>query len=184
MKKHYKSMLVLMVFLIMLVVTSGLGVTYAYYQKEVTGAVSARTSAYDGEIYIESETHQIIPDEDTAVDTVTFYVKNYTGTDANPVNSELNLSYIINLNLTNWFGACSNPVSYRLYSVDVNNSEAELTLTNAQTSTIDFSLITTQKHKYRLKLYWDLSNNGSTCYANKSGDVGISADIFQTRRAG
>ena len=184
MKKHYKWLLILLVFLLVSLVTTGFGVTYAYYRTTVTGAVSNKTSDYTGEIQVTSGTHVLVPVASSPVDTIDFYIKNYTGTDSNnPTNSsEVYLSYTLTFSITgNWGSGCTNPVSYRLFAVnDSNNTETEVTLTNNQTGAIDFSLISAEKDHYKLKLYWDMSNNGATCYAGKSGSVGIATNMYQT----
>ena len=183
MKKHYKALLILLIFLFLGLVTTGIGVTYAYYRNTITGAASIKTSDYTGEIEVVSETHSILPAQNVAVDEIKFYVKNYTGTDSSPTNSsEVFLSYILTFSLTtNWGSGCTNPLSYKLYSVNqTNNNETEITLSNNKTGEINFSLISAEKDYYKLKLYWDINNNGATCYAGKSGSVGITADIHQT----
>ncbi len=181
MKKKIKWLLVLLIFLFAALVVSGIGVSYAYYKGEVTGAVSARSAKYSGEVQVVSETHSILPASSVAVDEIKFYVKNYTGNDNNPTtSSEVFMSYILNFSLPTWGTGCQNPISYKLYSVNQStNAETEVTLTNNATSTINFGLISAEKDYYKLKLYWDTTHNDVTCYANKSGNVGISANIFQ-----
>ena len=76
MKKHYKAILILLVFLLISLISTGIGVTYAYYRTQVTGAVSGKTSDYDSEIQVVTETHNIIPASNVAVDEVNFYIKN------------------------------------------------------------------------------------------------------------
>ena len=181
MKKNYKLLLVALVFLFVSLVVIGISVTFAYYQTTVTGAVSAKTSDYTGEVEVVSETHSIIPASNTAVDEIKFYIKNYTGTDANPTNtSEVYLSYILTFTLPTWGSGCTNPISYKLFAVnESNNNETEVSLTSNKTGTINFSLISAERDYYKLKMYWNMSHNSSSCYAGKSGNVGISANIFQ-----
>ena len=111
-----------------------------------------------------------------------FYVKNYTGTDANPTNtSEVYLSYELTFTLPTWGSGCTNPVSYRLFQVNEStNAETEISLTSNKTGTINFSMISAEKDMYRLKMYWNTSDNAASCYAGKTGSVGISANIYQT----
>jgi len=180
MKKHYKGLLVLLVFLFITLVVSGIGVTYAYYKTNVTGAVTAKTSDYDGELEVVSATHTITPAANTVVDTIDFYVKNYTGPDSSPTNtSEVNLSYVLTFTLPTWGTGCTNPISYKLYSVNASNVETEVTLSNNVSGARNFSLISAEKDHYRLKSYWNMTYNSAECYANKSGNVGISARIYQ-----
>lgn len=182
MKKHYKLVLIVLVFLLITMITTGVGVSYAYYRTSVTGAVSNKTSDYACDIQVVSETHTIVPASNTAVDEIKFYVKNYTGTDTSPTNtSEVYLSYTLSFTLPTWASGCTNPVSYKLYAVnESNNSETEVTLSNNKTSQIDFSLISAERDYYKLKLYWNMNYNSDTCYAGMSKNVGISADIYQT----
>lgn len=182
MKKHYKGVLILLVFLLISLVTTGIGVSYAYYQGTVTGAVSAKTSDYTGEISVDAGTHNITPASGSEVDVISFYVKNYTGSDANPTNSsEVYLSYKLSFTLPTWDSGCTNPVSYRLFAVnDANNSETEVTLDNNQeTGAIAFDLISAEKDHYRLKLYWNMNYNSASCFAGKSKSVGINANMYQ-----
>ena len=184
MKKRYKWILVLLIFLFISLITTGIGVTYAYYRQTVTGAVATRTSDYTGEIEVVSETHSILPASGVAVDEIKFYVKNYTGADNTPTNSsEVYLSYDLTFSLqTNWGSGCANPISYELVPVNQsdNTEGTPIQLTSNHTSQIDFSLISAEKDYYKLKLYWDMTKNGASCYAGKSGTVGIAANLYQT----
>lgn len=178
-----KNLLIILVLLLFGVFATGLGVTYAFYQTEVTGAVSGKTSDYAGEVEIVSDTHtDILPAASTAVDVIEFYVKNYTGSDANPTNtSEVYLSYELTFTLPTWGSGCTNPVSYKLFQVNEStNAETEITLTGNKTSAINFSMLSAEKDMYRLKLYWDTAYNAASCYAGKTGSVGIAANIYQT----
>lgn len=178
-----RNLLIVLLVLLFGVFVTGLGVTYAFYQTEVTGAVSGKTSDYAGEVQIVSDTHtDILPAASVAVDTIEFYVKNYTGTDANPTNtSEVYLSYELTFTLPTWGSDCTNPVSYRLFQVNEStNAETEISLTSNKTGTINFSMISAEKDMYRLKMYWNTSHNKASCYAGKTGSVGISANIYQT----
>ncbi len=182
MKKKYKILIFIFLFLLAGVTVFGLCLTKAYYLQTVTGATTGKSADYEGEVTVVSETHTITPASGVAVDEIKFYVKNYTGSDNSPTNSsEVYLSYILTFTLPTWGSGCTNPISYQLYAVDEsnNNSESQVQLTNNVTGTIDFSFITAEKDYYKLKLYWDISNNGASCYAGKSGNVGISANIFQ-----
>ena len=183
MKKHYKLLLTLLVFLLFGTIVAGVGVSYAFYKTTVTGAASNKTSDYEGEIQIVSDNHTIIPATDTIVDEIEFYVKNFTGTNPNsPTNSsEVYLSYILTFTLPTWGTGCANPISYRLFAVDESNSsESEVTITSNKTGQIDFSFIMAERDYYKLRLYWNMNNNSSSCYAGKSKNIGISADIYQT----
>ena len=66
MKKHYKLVLIVLVFLLITMITTGVGVSYAYYRTSVTGAVSNKTSDYACDIQVVSETHTIVPASNTA----------------------------------------------------------------------------------------------------------------------
>ena len=180
---NQKSLLSIVLFVLFGTFAAGLGLTYAFYQTEVTGAVSGKTSDYAGEVEIVSDTHtDILPTASSAVDVIEFYVKNYTGSDASPTNtSEVYLSYELTFTLPTWNSGCTNPVSYKLYQVNEStNAETEIALTNYKTSAINFSMISAEKDMYRLKLYWNTSYNSASCYAGKTGSVGISANIYQT----
>ena len=67
----YKAILILLVVLLICLVTGGIGVTYAYYKTEVTGAVSGKSSDYAGEIEVVSDTHTNIVPASTVVDSFT-----------------------------------------------------------------------------------------------------------------
>lgn len=179
---RYKGVLVLLVILMICLVTSGIGVTYAYYKTEVTGAVTGKSSDYAGEIEIVSDTHTDIVPSSSVVDEIEFYVKNYTGTDASPTNtSEVYLSYVLTFTPPTWASGCTNPVTFKLYQVNEStDAETEVTLTNNKTGAINFSLISAEKDMYRLKMYWNTSYNTASCYAGKTGTVGIAANIYQT----
>ena len=182
MKNHYKGVLVLLVFLFVGLMVTGIGVSFAYYRVGVTGTASTRSSDYDGEIEVVSSTHSILPASNAVVDTVEFYIKNYTGTDNSPTNtSEVYLSYILTFTLPTWGSGCTNPISYQLYSIaPTTNAETLVSLNSSnQTPEISFSLATQEKQHYKLKLYWDMANNGASCFAGKSGNVGISASMYQ-----
>ncbi len=181
MKKHYKLVLLILIFLLVTMITAGIGVSYAYYQTSVTGAVSNKTSDYACDVQIVSDTHTIVPTSNTAVDEIEFYVKNYTGSDTSPSNtSEVYLSYVLKFTLPTWDSGCTNPISYKLFAVnESNNSETEVALSSNQTSRIDFSLISAERDYYKLKLYWNMNYNSASCYAGKSKNVGIAADIYQ-----
>ena len=125
----------------------GLGLTTAYYRQTITGAATGKTSDYEGEVTVVSETHTITPASNVAVDEIKFYVKNYTGSDSNPTNSsEVYLTYELTFTLPTWGSGCTNPISYRLFSVNEStNSETEVTLTNNVTAAINFSLASVEK---------------------------------------
>lgn len=180
MRKRYKALLILLVFLFITLITTGIGVTYAYYQTTVTGAITNRTSKHNEEIEIVDSTHTIIPAASVAVDEIEFYVKNYTGSDATPTAiSEVYLTYVLTFTLPTWESGCTNPISYKLYSITGTNTETEVSLSSNKTGAIDFGLDTEKDH-YKLKLYWNMSYNSASCYAEKSGNVGISANLYQT----
>ncbi len=181
MSKKYKILLVLLIFLFVTLITAGIGVTYAFYETTITGAVSNKTADFEGEIQVVSETHTILPAASVAVDEVKFYIKNYTGTDSSPTNlSEVFLRYTLSFTLPTWGSGCSNPISYKLYSVDEsNNSETEITLSNNQAPAVNFNLISAERDYYKLKVYWNTNLNNSSCYAGKSGNYGISAVFNQ-----
>ena len=182
MKKKHKIALAVLLFLIAGVTVFGLGLTNAYYRQTVTGAATGKTSDYEGEISVVSETHVITPAANVAVDEIRFYVKNYTGADDNPTNtSEVFLSYKLTFTLPTWGTGCTNPISYGLVSVNQSNNEettVQLDSSNA-TGTINFEHATLEKDYYILRLYWNMDHNDVPCYAGKSGSVGIAANIFQ-----
>ena len=181
--KKKSSILILLVILMSIAILTGFGVTFAYYQVNISGAVTNRTANYAGEVEVVSETHTITPASNVAVDEIKFYVKNYTGSDSEPTlanESEVYMSYTLALAFPSWGSGCTNPISYRLYSVDEsNNNETEVTLNNNTTSAIDFDLLTAERDYYKLKLYWNMTYNSVSCYAGKSGNVGITANIYQ-----
>ena len=179
--RNYKLLISISIVLFIALVVGGIGATYAFYRDTITGAVSGKTSDYTGEIEVVSETHSMIPEASVAVDEIKFYVKNFTGTSSEPTNSsEVYLKYVLSFTLPTWGSGCTNPISYRLFSVNEStNVESEITLTNNQTSEINFSLIGPERDYYKLKLYWDMTHNSASCYANKSINVGISANVSQ-----
>lgn len=178
-KRKKITLLSILVFLFGSVVVYGIGMTMAYYTTTITGAFSGRTSKFDGNVEIVNSTHTIVPASNNAVDTVEFYVKNYSGSDSSPtLLSEVNSHYTLTFALPTWGTGCDNPVSFALYSVD-SNGEHSVTLTNNVTGWIDIPMTGAVKHHYKLKLYWNMEHNDSTCYAGKSGSVGISANICQ-----
>ena len=180
MKKRYKLVLSALIFLFLSLTLTAIGMSFAYYETSVTGAVSSNTSAFEPELSIVSETHTVVPASNVAVDEIKFYVKNYTGSDSSPTISEVKLKYILTFTLPTWGTGCTNPISYKLYSVNqTTNAENEITLTNNATSAINFTLIDAEKHYYKLKLYWNTTYNSTSCFAGKSKNVGISADISQ-----
>lgn len=165
-------------------IVGGLGITFAFYEREVSGAVSGKTANYAGEIELISGGHNnIIPATD-GVDQIDFYVKNYTGSDSAPTAaSEVKLSYVLTFTLPTWPTGCTNPVSLKLYKVNESvqpEAETEVTLSSNSTSAINFTLASAEKDKYRLKLYWNTTYNSVTCYAGKTGNIGINANIYQT----
>lgn len=181
MKKRYLFILfLLLIFFVVFVSLSPKG-TFAYYQTNVSGAVNAVTASYGGEVEIVSETHTFLPADNEVIDEIKFYVKNYTGTDQSPTTiSQVYMSYKLAFTLPSWGSGCTNPVSYKLYSVNEGtNAETEVTLTNNQTSDINFTLLSSQKHYYKLKVYWDTTNNSVSCYAGKNGSVSIDAELKQ-----
>ena len=183
MKKRYRGLIIILLFLFIISITTGIGVTYAFYQSTVTGAVTNKTSDYTGEVEVVSETHSVLPEASVAVDEIKFYVKNYTGTNSNPTNSsEVYLSYVLTFSMTtSWGSGCANPLSYKLYSVNEStNTETEVSLSSNKTSAIDFSMISVERDYYKLRVYWDMTNNSASCYAGKSGNYGISANLYQT----
>ena len=179
--KKYKVMIIALVVLLLVFIAGGLGASLAYYQTEVTGAASGSTSSYAGEVEIVSGTHtSLIPSADV-VDEIEFYVKNYTGSDSSPAaTSEVYLSYMLTFTEPTWASGCTNPVSFKLYSVDeATDAETEVSLASNKTGAINFDMISAEKDMYRLKLYWDTTNNSASCFAGKTGTVGISASIYQ-----
>lgn len=179
----YKKVLVILIFLAIVMISSGIGITYAYYKTEITGAVTGSTAAYSGEIEIGTGTHTNLVPASSTIDSIDFYIKNYSGTDANAKTSEVYLSYILTFTPPTWGTGCNNPVSFKLFFVDdTNNSETEINLSNNKSSAQNFSLISAQKHHYKLKLYWNTTLNSASCYAGKSGTIGIAANIYQTNK--
>ena len=179
---RYKKVLALLVIFLFILVTSGIGLTYAYYGGEITGAVTGKTSNLTGEISVAAGTHTNIIPSSTTVDNIYFYVKNYTGTDSNPsVSSEVRLSYNLSFSLPTWGSGCTNPVSYKLYKIDESdNSETQITLSNNATGAINFGMISAERDYYRLALQWNTAYNSATCYAGKTSSVSITANIYQT----
>lgn len=181
MKTKYKSYLAILVFLFISLIATGIGVTYASYQTPVTGAVAARTSNFTPELQVVEETHSILPQSTIAVNEIKFYVKNYTGTDVEPTTSEVYLKYNLSFSLPTWGNGCDNPISYELYSVDeANSTETKInSFANNALNNVQFQLMSAEKDYYKLKLYWDMTKNAASCYAGKSGNVVITANISQ-----
>ena len=179
----YKKVLVILVLLAIVMISSGIGITYAYYKTEITGAVTGSTAAYSGEIEIGTGTHTNLVPASTAIDSIDFYIKNYSGTDSSAKTSEVYLSYVLTFTPPTWGTGCTNPVSFKLFLVnDTNSTETEITLSSNKSSAQNFSLISAQKHHYKLKLYWNTTLNSASCYAGKTGTIGIAANIYQTNK--
>ncbi len=181
----YKKVLTLLVVGLFALITSGIGLTYAYYNQQVTGVVSGQTSDFAGEISIVAGTHtNIIPTSSTA-DNVYFYIKNYTGADNNATAiTETKMNYVLTFSKPTWGSGCTNPVSYELYRINESNgSETSVSLTNNSTNqvsgAISFSLTSPQRHYYRLALKWNMTYNSAACYAGKTFSVSMSANMYQ-----
>lgn len=179
----YKKVLIILVFLAVVMISSGIGIAYAYYKTEITGAVTGSTAAYSGEIEISAGTHTDLVPASTEINSIEFYIKNYSGTDSSAKTSEVYLSYVLTFTPPTWGAGCTNPVFFKLFLVnDTNSTETEITLSNNKSTVQNFSLISAQKHHYKLKLYWNTTLNSASCYAGKTGTIGIAANIYQTNK--
>ena len=181
MKKRYAIILILLIILFTAFIVLNTGGTFAYYQAGVSGAVNVRTASYSGEVEVVSTTHTLVPADNEEIDEISFYVKNFTGTDQNPTAiSEVYMAYNLTFSFPTWSNDCENPISYKLYSVnEITDAETEITLNNNKTADINFGSIASEKDFYKLKVYWDVTNNSVTCYAGKNGTVGIDAELKQ-----